>query len=78
MKNIFLILKKYWAVFLCLIFSVCVFLMHKQNQTLKNDNERLSINQSSLLSDIKTYKSKNGEYVSQITQLTLSRDEGLS
>lgn len=75
MKYIFLILKKYWAIFLCLIFGVCLFMMHKQNQALKNDNERLSINQNSLLSDIKTYKSKNGDYVSQITQLTLSRDE---
>ena len=57
------------AVFLLLGFTTC------QNNKLRAENSRLKSNQSALLSQIDTFKTKSGLHAASVEQLTFSESE---
>lgn len=67
-------MTKYICIYAVLITLMCIVCM-KRCSTLSNDNDRLSNNQTALLSDIETYKTKDGKNAARILQLEMTNDE---
>lgn len=54
---------------------VCIFFMYKENRALHSDNDRLSNNQTALMTDIEKYKTESGKNAAKARTLELTADE---
>lgn len=81
MINLFAILdfikKHYKLIFVGLfVFSLfCVVFLWHENSTLKDENGRLSNNNTALMTDIETYKTESGKNAAKLLQLEMTAGE---
>lgn len=67
-------MKKYLFIVILVLLSACVFLVY-QNKKVREDRDRLKSNQTALLQEVESYKTKDGKNAVSIQMLELKKSE---
>lgn len=67
-------MKKYLFIVILVLLSACAFLVY-QNKRVREDRDRLKSNQTALLQEVESYKTKDGKNAVSIQMLELKRLE---